>query len=124
MINTGEDLLISGQKLLGYTTGSGGAVTQATNKSTGVTLNTPNGQITMNAAELAAATIVTFILTNSFIGPTDNIVITANFVGGPYEAWAYAVESGQCRIAVRNAGGSPLSDAVVLNFAIINGVNA
>jgi hypothetical protein len=35
---------------IGYV--SGGAVTQATNKSTGVTLNTPSGQITMNGAAL------------------------------------------------------------------------
>jgi hypothetical protein len=124
MLNTGEDLLISGQKLLGYTTGSGGAVTQATDKSTGVTLDTPTGQITMHNASLAAAAIVTFILTNSFITATDNVVVTANFAGGPYEAWVYAVGAGQCSIAVRNAGGGPLSDAVVLNFAVLNGANA
>jgi hypothetical protein len=33
---------------IGYV--SGGAVTQATNKSTGVTLNTASGRITMNGA--------------------------------------------------------------------------
>ena len=38
-------------KLIGPTTG--GTVTQATNKTTGVTLNTASGQITMNGAELA-----------------------------------------------------------------------
>ena len=38
----------------------GGTVTQATNKSTGVTLNTESGQITMNNAQLDAGTEVTF----------------------------------------------------------------
>ena len=40
-----------GGKAIGYV--SGGAVTQATNKSTAVTLNTQGGQITMNNAALA-----------------------------------------------------------------------
>ena len=124
MINTAEDLLISGPKLLGYTTGSGGAVTQDTDKSTGVELNKPNGQITMNAAELASAAVVTFVLTNSFITATDNVVVTVNFAGGPYEAWVYSVGAGQCSIAVRNANVGALSNAVVLNFAVINGSNA
>ena len=35
---------------IGYTTGVGGAATQATNKSTGVTINKPTGVITMNGA--------------------------------------------------------------------------
>jgi hypothetical protein len=108
----------------GHGTGAGGAVTQATSKSTGVTLNKPCGQITMNNAAVSAGAIVTFILTNSFITPVDNVVITANFVGGPYEAWAYAVESGQCRIAVRNNNASSQSDAVVLNFAVIKNATA
>ena len=38
-------------KLIGPTTG--GTVTQATNKTTGVTLNAASGQITMNGASLA-----------------------------------------------------------------------
>ena len=39
---------VSAGKLAGPTTG--GTVTQATNKTTGVTLNTESGQITMNDA--------------------------------------------------------------------------
>ena len=40
---------------------SGGTVTQATNKSTGVTLNTESGQITMNNAQLDAGTEVSYV---------------------------------------------------------------
>lgn len=123
-IENGGNVLLSHPALLGYTTGAGGAVTQATNKSTGVTLNKPVGQITMNNAALASGAIVTFIFTNSFITAVDNIVITPNFVGGPYEAWAYAVESGQCRIAVKNNNALSQSDAVVLNFAVIKGATS
>ena len=49
-------------KLIGPTTG--GTVTQATNKTTGVTLNAASGQITMNGAELAGAAEATFTVTN------------------------------------------------------------
>jgi hypothetical protein len=38
----------------GYVTGDGGAVTQSTSKSTGVTLSKKCGQITLNGAALAA----------------------------------------------------------------------
>ena len=41
---------------IGYAAGAGGTVTQATNKSTTVVLNKTTGQITMNAASLAAGT--------------------------------------------------------------------
>jgi hypothetical protein len=58
-------------KALGYTAGAGGAVTQATSKSTGVTLNRPAGAITMNGVALAAGTIVSFALTNSVITADD-----------------------------------------------------
>ena len=47
---------VTAGKLTGPTTG--GTVTQATNKSTGVTLNTESGQITMNNAQLNAGVIV------------------------------------------------------------------
>jgi hypothetical protein len=47
----------------GYTTGAGGTVLQSTSKSTGVTLNTVTGAITMHNAALAAATIVSFVFT-------------------------------------------------------------
>ena len=45
-----------GGKAIGYV--SGGAVTQATNKSTAVTLNQQGGQITMNNAALADLSLI------------------------------------------------------------------
>src|SRR5882672_9299987 len=47
---TALSLLVT--SLLGYATGAGGAVTQATDKSTAVTLNKICGAITMNGAAL------------------------------------------------------------------------
>ena len=64
---------VTAGSLVGPTTG--GTVTQATSsKSTGVTLNTESGQITMNAAQLDAGTEVTFTVTNSKIAATDVVV--------------------------------------------------
>ena len=60
---------VTAGKLAGPTTG--GTVTQATNKSTGVTLNTESGQITMNNAQLDAGTEVTFTVTNDKIAAED-----------------------------------------------------
>ena len=59
----------------GYITGDGGTVTQATSKSTAVTLNKKCGTVTMNGAALAADAIVSFTLTNSTIAATDVIAL-------------------------------------------------
>ena len=64
---------MSATSIMGYVAGAGGTVTQATNKSTGVTLNKATGQITMNNASLGANTAVTFTLTNSAISSTSII---------------------------------------------------
>ena len=63
---------VSAGKLAGPTTG--GTVTQATNKTTGVTLNTESGQITMNNAALGAAGEASFTVTNDKIAATDVVV--------------------------------------------------
>ena len=104
----------------GYGTGAGGTVTQASNKSTGVTLNTRSGQITMNAAELAADTAVSFTLTNSSIAATDLIVVNHVATGttGAYMLDARAA-AGSATITVRNVTSGALSEALVLGFAVI-----
>lgn len=60
---------------IGYSTGTGSTVTQATSKSTGVTINSLCGQITMNAASLAAGAEATFAVTNSQVTTTDVIIL-------------------------------------------------
>jgi len=109
---------------LGYGTGSGGTVTQLTSKSTSVTLNKTNGQITMNAAALASAVPVQFTFNNSTIAATDNVIVTVNSSAAIYQAWVYYVSAGTCFInVIQNSGGSR-SDAVVLNFAVIKAVTS
>jgi hypothetical protein len=117
-------LLGSNQAQIGYATGAGGAVTQASNKSTGVTLNTLCGQITMNAAALAAAAEVSFTLTNSFITATDVLIVNvaSGATAATYTATIDAVAAGSARITVGNHSSSSQSEAIVLNFVVINAV--
>lgn len=107
---------------LGYTTAAQGTVTQATDKSTAVTLNRSAGQITMNAATLNATTNVTFTLNNSTIGPKDVTIlnVAAGATAGAYNCWISSKGTGTCTITVRNISGGNLSEAVVINFAVIH----
>lgn len=107
---------------LGYTAAAQGTVTQATSKSTAVTLNKPAGQITTNNASLGATTTVTFTLNNSFISANDTLIVTVSSgaTAGAYNAWVSGLAAGSATIALRNITASPLSEAVVLNFALIH----
>jgi hypothetical protein len=107
----------------GYVAGEGGTVTQATSKSTGVTLSKKCGQITMNAAALAANTTVSFTLTNTEIVATD-IIILNHVSGGTAGSYLLNAQagSGSASINVRNITSGSLSEAIVIGFAIIKAV--
>jgi len=109
---------------IGYTTGAGGAVTQTTSKSTGVTLNAMCGTITMNNANLATVTSVAFTLTNSYIAANDVVVVSikSGATTNSYLVGVQAVAAGSCSINVYNLSGGTLGEALVLNFAVIRGV--
>lgn len=111
---------------IGYNSGAGGTVTQNANKSTGVTLNRPTGSITMNAGALAASTSVTFTLTNSTITADDIVVVSirSGATANSYMAAVTAIAAGSCSITLRNTSAGSLSEAVVLNFAVIKGAVA
>jgi len=104
----------------GYAQG-GGSVTQATDKATGVTLNTPCGQITMDDDALAADTAVAFTLTNSQIAPQDVVAVSIKSAAtaGAYAVSTLDIASGSVKIVLRNLTAGSLSEAVVLNFVII-----
>lgn len=111
---------------IGYGTGSGGAVTQATSKATGVTLNKPSGQVTTAGAALAANSAVSFTLTNNKIGANDvpKVVIKSGATAGAYVVQVDAVAAGSCRISIRNMTGGSLSETLVLQFNIEKGAIA
>lgn len=105
---------------IGYTTGTGGSVTQATSKTTGVTLNKICGRITTNNAALASTGIVSFVLTNSTIAATDVIVIS-HISGGTLGAYTFnaAASTGSATLTIRNSTINSLSEALVLQFAVV-----
>ena len=111
-------------KLIGPTTG--GTVTQATSKSTGVTLNAASGQITMNGAALAAGVEVSFTVTNSEIAATDVVVVNHGSGGtaGAYLVQANTIAAGSFAITVSNVSGSSASEAIVLNFVALKGASS
>ena len=109
----------------GYVTGDGGAVTQSTSKSTGVTLSKKCGQITLHNAALAADTTVSFTLTNTTVAATDIIVLNhvSGGTAGSYLLNAQAA-AGSASINVRNITSGSLSEAIVIGFAVIKAVIA
>ena len=127
-IDSSGNVLVTNPAGLGYGTGSGGTVTQATSKSTSVTLNKPTGQITMNAAALAAGATAFFPVSNSLITASDTVIVSQNTTGvtnvANYSSRIYYVSAGAFGIALTNISGGSLSEACVLNFAIIKGATA
>ena len=117
----GSQYVLSGEQL-GYTTDAQGTVTQATSKSTGVTLNKSAGQITMNNASLATVTNVTFTLTNSLISANDIVIlnVSGGATAGAYNCWVSGLSAGAVSITLRNISGGSLSEAVVINFGLIH----
>lgn len=124
--NLSENRITVDTGSFGYGTGSGGAVTQATSKATGVTLNKPSGQITTNSAALAANTAVSFTLTNDKIATNDipKVVIKSGATAGAYVVQVDAVAAGSCRISIRNMTAGSLSETLVLQFNNEKGATA
>ena len=110
---------------VGYSADAQGTVTQATSKSTGVTLNKSMGKITMNAASLAAGASVTFTLTNSTISANDVVIasISGGGTAGAYWPYVSSQATGSAVIGLWNSTAGPLAEAVVINFAVIHGAS-
>lgn len=113
---------------LGYPTGKsiGGAVTQITSRSTGVTLNNLTGQITTDTSSLAAETAATFIVTDSKValGDIPVLAIQSGSNGGNTTVITSTVTAGSFSVQVANqnaSGGTAETGAIIINFAIIKG---
>lgn len=113
----------SAGKLIGPT--SGGTVTQATDKSTGVTLNKPSGQITTSDASLAGAAEVSFTVTNSEVAATDVVIVNvaSGASTGTYIASVSAVAAGSFDITLSNVGATA-GEALVLNYVALKGASS
>ena len=116
------NVLVTSSAVLGYGVGSGATVTQTVSKTTGVTLNTPTGQITMHNAALAGGASVTFSVSNSILTDKDMVVVSSPFTNSDYyRIECSKVANGYFNIRVTNITVTSYSEAVTINFAIIKG---
>lgn len=104
---------------IGYKGGSGGAVTQVTSRSTGVTINTITGAITLFSAA-GSATATTFTVTNSSVAAADVIHINQKSGTNLYEIFITAVAAGSFNVTFLTTSGTA-TDAPVFNFVVIKG---
>lgn len=117
----GETLVV-GPAGLGYGTGAGGTVTQATSRTTGVTLNKPTGAITLVSAA-GSATPASFTVTNSLVVATDCIVLNQKLGTDKYILLVTNVAAGSFQITAYTTGGTT-TEQPVFNFAIAKGASA
>lgn len=121
---TGGQYVTVSRRVIGYweNDGSGGSVTQLTSKTTPVTLNKPSGQITMSGAELAGGGSVVFLVNCTEVTSKDSVVVSGSgSTSYNYTILCRAVDNGSFVVYVRNDTGYALSDAVIINYAVIHG---
>lgn len=118
---------------IGYATGAGGAVTQLTSRTTGVTLDKICGTITLVAGTISGHEADEFVLTNSTIAANDVVIVSikSGLAAGTakyYHVGVTAVNTGQCTISVGNIDNGTIpaagTDTPVLSFAVIKAVAA
>lgn len=111
---------------IGYATGAGGTIAQATGRTTSVTLNKVSGSISLfsqiNTA-VSAATAQTFTLTNSTIAATDTVRVTQQSGTDKYMIFVTNTAAGSCQITNFTTGGTT-NEAPVFNFTVFKGVTS
>jgi hypothetical protein len=118
----GPDFILSDSQL-GYTAAAQGTVTQLTDKTTAVTLNKSAGRITTANVQLNTVTSVSFTLNNSFISANDVLIVTLSggiATNGTYNVWVNSLSAGSASITLRNVSAGNLTEAVIINFALIH----
>lgn len=116
------DVLVFGAGGLGYTTGSGGTVTQGTSRTTGVTLNKTNGAITLVSAA-GSTTFQSFTVTNSTVAATDVIHVVQKSGTDKYAIWVTAVAAGSFQLTFATLSGTT-TEQPVFNFAVLKATTA
>ncbi len=115
-------ILANGSLGIGYMAGAGGTVTQATSRTTGVTLNKASGAITLVSAA-GSTSWQSFTLTNSTIAAADGVVVTQRSGTDLYEIHVTAKAAGSCRISFRTTGGTT-TEQPVFDFQVIKGATS
>ena len=107
---------------IGYAAAAFGTVTQTNNKNTAVTLNTPSGQITTAASQLAPNASGVFVVNCSTVSNRDVVVVSVASGGtlGAYNAFISAIANGSFTIEIKNVTNNAYSEAINLNYAILH----
>lgn len=106
---------------IGYAVGSGSTVTQATNRTTGVTINAITGAITLVSAA-GSATWKTFTVTNSAVTAKDVIIVNQQSGTDLNMISVTNVAAGSFKISFATTGGTT-TEQPIFNFAVIKGQN-
>ena len=110
---------------IGYGPGAGSAVTQLTNSSTAVTINSMCGQITTVALTTAGAAEEAFTVNNSYVEATDVVVVSTTYAGqGKPIVFVTNQATDSFVLNITNVSASALNAVCVINFAVIRGVIA
>ena len=121
-INATGSILSNSSSGIGYTTGAGSSVTQSSSRTTGVTINSVTGSITLvNAAGTSAYN--TFTVTNNKVTATDIIIVNQKSGTDKYEVYITNVSSGSFSITFADMNGTT-TEKPVFSFAVIKGVTA
>jgi hypothetical protein len=104
---------------VGYSAGGGGAVTQITGRTTGVTLNANSGAITLVSAA-GSTTPASFTVTNSKVAATDVIVLNQKSGTDLYSLSVTAVAAGSFQVTFNTKSGTT-TEQPVINFAVLKG---
>lgn len=132
IVPKGTGALLSSGKI-GYSSGTGGAVTQLTSRTTGVTLNTITGEITLFAGSIGGHDADEFTLTNSTIEADDVIMlcIKSGAAAGTrkyYQLHAVQVSAGSCVISVGNIDNATIpasgTESPIIQFVVLKGAVA
>ena len=109
---------------IGYATGAGGTVTQATSRTTGVTLAKTSGAITLFSTTTTAGQTTTLTVTNTAVAATDTVVVSQKSGTGIYVAAVSAVAAGSFNLSIYTPAAVGAAEAPVFNFAVIKAVTA
>ena len=107
---------------LGYSASKFSTVTQQNNKTTGVTINTPSGQITTANAQMAPNANAVFVVTCSAVSARDAVVANVASGGtlGAYNLFVVAIANGSFTLEIKNVTNNAYSEAIKLNYIIIH----
>lgn len=121
--STGNLVSTSATGGVGYATGAGGAVTQATSRTTGVTLNKITGSITLVSAA-GSASFQTFTVSNTTVAATDVVKVVQASGTDKYEIFVTKIVGGTSFDITFATTGGTTTEQPVFNFAVLKGVTS